>query len=626
MQRLDEVINYYLTNDTNYALLITGDWGKGKTYYYKNVVEHKIVKTPTFFNARKTYKPVYISLFGLNSIDEIKTQIFFALFPFLKKKGVKLASSLVQVVASGITSLNNLGDFSKYVELVGSNKNDWIKLTDLVICFDDLERRSSKIEIEEIIGYINSLVEHDNVKVIIIANEKLISDEEYKKYKEKIIGSTIEFRQDLIRIYDDLIKKKFSGFQCYKSFLTQNKEYITDTFSHQSSNIRILIFALSYFQTIYSELEIALSSVSALLEKKDEIQHSLLKFVLAISIEYKLGEISYTNRGGIDAIGTLDLLRIEELISNDSFGKVHHDNLEVEEPSYPEKFRKKFYLNDKFYFFKTVYDFITGGAIINNFDLQAELKSKYHITEEEILPQYEILNQLEYPMVFSLMAEEYNSLTRKMLKYCDEGSYAIKDYIQIFIYALRFRNPLNFNPKALESRIIRGVRQAKVNSTYNNRLMFDFSSDSFPEYTVYIHTIRDEILKLNNELNFEAHLKDYKRLEKLCHDDFKLFYEEVMLSDNNYKGIPFLINFNYNKFLILFLKSNNDERWNIINFLRDRYANHYDQLLPEIDFIEKLYTDIHEKREHLPSKGITSFIFEETDKVLTSALEILKSL
>ncbi|MFX4959688.1 hypothetical protein ABTC43_19895, partial [Acinetobacter baumannii] len=70
-----------------------------------------------------------------------------------------------------------------------------IKFEELVICFDDLERISPNLKIEELIGFINSLVESENVKVLIIANQGkgALTDEKFKEFQEKVIGNTIEF-------------------------------------------------------------------------------------------------------------------------------------------------------------------------------------------------------------------------------------------------------------------------------------------------------------------------------------------------------------------------------------------------------------------------------------------------
>jgi len=76
MRDIQHLIDNYLAKQTQYAVNIVGQWGKGKTYFYKNILEPRICKTPTLVDNRIYYKPVYVSLFGLKSVDEIQVKIF----------------------------------------------------------------------------------------------------------------------------------------------------------------------------------------------------------------------------------------------------------------------------------------------------------------------------------------------------------------------------------------------------------------------------------------------------------------------------------------------------------------------------------------------------------------------
>lgn len=53
-----------------YALLISGKWGTGKTFFIKNYLE----KEP-----HESIKFIKISLFGIKSVDEIHKKIIFQL-------------------------------------------------------------------------------------------------------------------------------------------------------------------------------------------------------------------------------------------------------------------------------------------------------------------------------------------------------------------------------------------------------------------------------------------------------------------------------------------------------------------------------------------------------------------
>lgn len=59
----DEIINFIERKEETGALLITGKWGSGKTFYIKNLVEE-------FNKEKKGYLSV-ISLFGINSVENL---------------------------------------------------------------------------------------------------------------------------------------------------------------------------------------------------------------------------------------------------------------------------------------------------------------------------------------------------------------------------------------------------------------------------------------------------------------------------------------------------------------------------------------------------------------------------
>mgnify|MGYP001233791660 CR=1 FL=1 len=191
MQNLDEVVDFYLKSETNFALMITGDWGVGKTYYFKNVLKEKISNTSTYQNDSKKYRPILVSLFGINSIADIQTEILMSIYPILKNKNLKLGLNITKSLMKAILQFNNLG--GEFDIMPEEENGRWIDFNELVICFDDLERLSDKFSIEEVIGFINSLVENGNVKILIIANENKINKDNYIILKEKVVGNSIEF-------------------------------------------------------------------------------------------------------------------------------------------------------------------------------------------------------------------------------------------------------------------------------------------------------------------------------------------------------------------------------------------------------------------------------------------------
>lgn len=620
MQQLEEIVTYYLTSDTNYALMITGEWGVGKTYYFKNILKHQIKGTPTFEDNSKKYKPLLVSLFGLKSIEEIQMEIFLSLYPILKNKTVKLGASIGKSLIKGIMHLKNLGDYYDYVSEVEVDKGDWIKFSELVICFDDLERLSENLNIEEFIGYVNSLVENENVKVLIIANENKIERQNYFTLKEKVVGNSIEFIPDISKSFDSLIEIKFGGFKYYKEFLSSNKNIILEIYTKNSSNLRILSFALTYYQTIFSEVINKISVYEILKNKKEEILLTLLKFSLTISIEYKEGRITFKKKDQL-YVGEFDWLSFS--FDNMQIGNVPKEKKE-EEKTYREKFIEKYYPDKSLTFFNSVFNFITGGSVFQFDELVTELKKLYHIQENVIPIHYGVFNRLNYPQVFSLTDKEYKDLSQQMLRYSDNGLYDITNYLTVFYFSTRFSNPFNFNLDKLEKRVIAGMKKGKANYKFQDSLDFHLSVDGKSEHKERLLRIRKVALEINNKIDSDSKQTNSKRLETTCYDNFQEFYEEVLQHNSQYSFVPVFQNFNANKFYLFFLKSNGETKWQIVRFWSSRYRDYpYSELKHEIDFLEALKDKLIKKLNGLPKSGLSNFIFNEHVRTLQTSIDKL---
>jgi hypothetical protein len=620
MQQLEEIVNFYLTSDTNYALMITGEWGVGKTYYFKNILKQKIVETATFNDNSKKYKPLLVSLFGLKSVDEIQTEIFLSLYPILKNKTLKLGASIGKSLIKGIMHLKNLGEYYDYVSDVEVGKGDWIKFSELVICFDDLERLSENLNIEEFIGYVNSLVENENVKVLIIANENKIERQNYFVLKEKVVGNSIEFIPDLSQSFDSLIEIKFGGSKYYKEYLAKNKNLILEVYTKNSSNLRILSFALSYYQRVFSDVNNQISTHSILRDKKEEILLALLKFSLTISLEYKEGRITFKRQNDLNIQG-FDWSSI-------SFNNMQYGNTKEkkeEEKTYREKFIDKYYPDKSFTFFPSVFKFITGGSVFQFDELILELKKLYHIQENVIPPHYEVFNRLSYPQVFSLTDSQYKEFTRQMLGFSDSSLYDITNYLTIFYFSARFGNPLKFNLDKLEKRIINGMKKGKMKYKFRDSLDFYLRVEENSEHRERLLRIRSNALEINQEISESSKKVDSERLEEKCYTNFKEFYEETLQLNSQYSFKPIFKNFNVNKFYHFFLKSNGETKWEIVHFWSSRYRDYpYSELKGEIYFLDSLKHKIEKKVNTISKSGLSNFIFNEHLKILNSSIEKLK--
>ena len=150
------VIAEYLKNSkAEYAVMIDGEWGSGKTYFLTHSLMRIMETIDMGKDKRRKY--AYVSLYGAKSIDEVSKEIVFQCFGKKHKKKVETADAVMETASNILTA--SLGavniDLSKIKETLAKiDINNWI------ICFDDLERCC--LPISEMLGYINRLVEHNN--------------------------------------------------------------------------------------------------------------------------------------------------------------------------------------------------------------------------------------------------------------------------------------------------------------------------------------------------------------------------------------------------------------------------------------------------------------------------------
>lgn len=189
-QIIESVKEYIEHAPYDYAIMIDGEWGCGKSYLVKNELTEAIEQIQCNEKSAKNndkdkakcYEVISISLYGITDLATLSRQISTSIISSsgfansglgqVAKKVGPLAGAGLRLVADvfgrPISSDESAGD------AVASFIQDIYNLKRFVFVFDDLER--SSIPITEILGFISNLVEVNGVKVLIIANEKEIRD------------------------------------------------------------------------------------------------------------------------------------------------------------------------------------------------------------------------------------------------------------------------------------------------------------------------------------------------------------------------------------------------------------------------------------------------------------------
>ena len=202
-QQITTEISHYLHDQTyQYAVLIDGEWGCGKTFFVKNELTTSIKEDEQVHGTNRKVR--YISLYGLKNVEEIQAEIAISLLETLQeKKHFRFIQHMIKKFSGTIiNSVKSLG-LSALKQFAGNwgipgLAADWSMMKSYIFIFDDLERCDCTIN--EVFGLLNKIVEHENTKVILIANEKEISSKVIQTSKELqyilVLDSKIEFPKD----------------------------------------------------------------------------------------------------------------------------------------------------------------------------------------------------------------------------------------------------------------------------------------------------------------------------------------------------------------------------------------------------------------------------------------------
>lgn len=212
-QHITAFLDYYLNECQNpdYAVLITGCWGSGKSYFIRKYLAGKACVKDFLTDAEK-YRVIYVTLFGAKTRAEMDQRVFEKLHPILSSRGMKLGLNAVQIVSrmlpvvSGAAVQGVAGFSENFIE--SQKKNPEKKV---VIVFDDVER--ADMPVPELLGYLNEYVEHLHIPCILVADQERWEEAKtcqedkatlhsLSSTQEKVIGKTFQIQTEPKEVLD----------------------------------------------------------------------------------------------------------------------------------------------------------------------------------------------------------------------------------------------------------------------------------------------------------------------------------------------------------------------------------------------------------------------------------------
>lgn len=250
-EQLSQAIDLYLKqNYSQHAIVLDGGWGVGKTYLINNIILPGIESIDYF----------HISLFGLSTISDIENEIYKSFLITTNTKNSYFTDK--EFFGGDLLKGAKLGGVGYAVHFILKKYRDLDSQSfKLVLCIDDLERWVGDLNI--CLSYINKLVEHENIKCIILGNLKALDEDGIQylaKAREKTIRHIYRFentRVSRIEIALGLIDYKNKSS---KEFITKLVHTNIDPLLNflnkvNEKNIRTISEAIQLYEYIYCRHE-----------------------------------------------------------------------------------------------------------------------------------------------------------------------------------------------------------------------------------------------------------------------------------------------------------------------------------------------------------------------------------
>ena len=609
---VESILDYIRSDYTDYAIMINGEWGSGKTYFWNNKIRNKIEHM--HING-KQYTTIYMSLYGISNLEEISKKIFIETTQLMDKNLKKFMktnnqSSIPEYAKTGLDMANFFGVTQNGDRV---DYSDFFSTDDKILCFDDLER--ANVDVIDILGYINNFVEHDHIKTIIICNEKELATKlksnnlemktfiatylldkegglkeqsdkpmvekiqdtiesvfdkanDYERIKEKLIGETFEYAPEFSYIINGLLMRYENDPDLIR-FLRENTRLIIATFNRSGTrNLRILKHALNDFKKIFEMVNKNYPNTN------HRVLQTMLIFTIAVSFEIKAGKITKDKFTYIKDN--------EEYKSILVSSRVLMDNRQF----YIKEFDNNYYYNFKseYRFFKFI-EIYVRTRIFDMKTFKANMETIIDTVDTNKLPGYKRLLTEEY---WKIPDDEFDGVIEEIIDNLKTGKINLVDMVKLFGYFDYFirKDLINYDMKTIKMLFFNGMNASALTSKYSENMEEELDSVDIIERDDDLEEILKHYNQLNAKLKEKMYMEKADSIFKCIPMKMETFYERF---DKECMNVPI---FKYYDPFQMFQRiscASNEDIVTIKERLLNREEKYHNELEPEISNIAQLY-------------------------------------
>lgn len=197
---MEKLKRYLDTRDPRCAFMITGQWGAGKSYWWRDFcaqIERSRALPYSGSASAKTRplpKPICLSAAGLNCREDLENALFVSSAKWTSNAFVKVGGIFARAM------LRNGGVDPSEIKIRADISNH-----NAIVCIDDVERFSG--DYREFFGFVIDLLDLHGSHVILICAEESMSlhPVAYSEGRERVVGDSWRVRVDAQELVDSVV-------------------------------------------------------------------------------------------------------------------------------------------------------------------------------------------------------------------------------------------------------------------------------------------------------------------------------------------------------------------------------------------------------------------------------------
>ncbi len=648
-------IEYYIkSKECSYAIMLDGEWGTGKTYFYKSNIE-KLIR-------ENDLKPIYISLFGIENIDNLKENIFDEIVKnikpnraksnsqysvnvaenenatktkvilFLEKiysiifKDTRLIRSISKEYLRNFKNINITGNYINYMVDVILNDSYFMVV-------DDFER--TKIDTIELLGFLNNYIEHSKIKILIISNQNEIRS--YKKYENIELKYLVVQNQKRLSCIDNKKQNNYNAndlnndvdetFDYNNLYKQINEKVVGKVFEYKPDLKSVIEELIKNYDSEYIDLLDKENATNFVLEVfKDEEHYNIRTFKLILDYYDKYVKNIFENNTELNKQYVLAVFRciVKCGVLYKKYGDILlNDKGELlikKGKNLTYSLRKSTDYETKIFY--SVVEFIKTNNF-NNRRVINEYKAHLKIIDnkkdysdfweiQKLFEYWESKNDYE-------LKELIINIDKIIINKLENEEFSIYSALIVLRYLYDFKYRVGMDINYLEN--LEETIAKQINSSKEERMEINdsFSFILFNNCCDEFENKRNEISSLIEKRNIE--IKKISIMDKYSHENYgESFLGDVetilysrYLSDSKVINIIDLKRFN--RFILM---GDND---NLVKFKQGVYKMHITYgLMHNSDFYDgviELFKEVHEQCEEKVKKYLLKYFINELEGVRT---------